>query len=259
MVDTETATVTGNGSYSTPNGYLPTAAGTYQWVASYAGDTNNNSAASTKGSEPEVVSLASPTISTTAGGTVVVGSGSKLTDSATVSGGYNPTGTITFTLYAPNGTTVVDTETVTVNGNGRYIDAERISADGGGTYQWVASYSGDTNNNPVSTTKGSEPENVSARRTRLSPRPRGHSRPGQRQQADRLGHARRAATTRPARSPSRFTPQRHDSRRHRNGDGQRQRHLQHAERLPAHATGTYQWVVSYGGDSNNNSGEHQRK
>ena len=45
-----------------------------------------------------VVVPASPTISTNAGGTVVLGSGGDLTDSATLSGGNNPTGTITFTL-----------------------------------------------------------------------------------------------------------------------------------------------------------------
>ena len=32
---------------------------------------------------------------------MVVGSGAKLTDSATLSGGFNPTGTITFTLHRP--------------------------------------------------------------------------------------------------------------------------------------------------------------
>ena len=41
---------------------------------------------------------ATPTITTTPGGTVLVGSGSRMTDSATISGGDNPTGTITFAL-----------------------------------------------------------------------------------------------------------------------------------------------------------------
>jgi len=69
---------------------------------------------------PAFVVQATPTLSTIPGGTIVVGSGAPLTDSATLSGGYSPSCTITFTLYGPDGTTVVDTETVTVNGNGTY-------------------------------------------------------------------------------------------------------------------------------------------
>ena len=158
-VDTETATVTGNGTYSTPTGFVPTATGTYQWVASYGGDSNNNPVASTSGDEPEVVSPASPTITTTAGPTVVVGSGAKLTDSAALAGGFNPTGTITFTLTL-NGTTV-DTETATVTGNGTYSTPTGFVPTATGTYQWVASYGGDSNNNPVASTSGDEPEVVS--------------------------------------------------------------------------------------------------
>ena len=39
--------------------------GTYQWVASYSGDGNNNAVSSTKGDEPVAVALAMPAISTT--------------------------------------------------------------------------------------------------------------------------------------------------------------------------------------------------
>src|SRR5262249_39007108 len=63
--------------------------------------------------------------------------------------GYNPTGTITFTLVAPDGT-VVDTETVPVNGNGTYTTPTGFtlpSSAATGTYQWDATYSGDGNNN----------------------------------------------------------------------------------------------------------------
>ena len=95
-------------------------------------------------------SLASPTLITTPGGSVLLGSGAKLTDSATLSGGNNPTGTITFTLYAPGDTTVVDTETATVNGNGSYSTPTGFLPSAVGTYAWDASYSGDANNNPVS-------------------------------------------------------------------------------------------------------------
>ena len=81
------------------------------------------------------------------------GTGVPLTDSAVLSGGSNPTGTITFTLVAPGGSTV-DTESVTVNGNGTYKTpvGYTIPYHGGlaGIYQWNASYSGDANNDSVS-------------------------------------------------------------------------------------------------------------
>ena len=47
-----------------------------------------------------------------------LGTAAHLTDTATLSGGVNPTGTITFTLY--QGSTKLDTETVPVRGNGSY-------------------------------------------------------------------------------------------------------------------------------------------
>jgi uncharacterized repeat protein (TIGR01451 family) len=162
VADTESVTVNGNGDYTTPTGSVPTQAGTYFWVASYGGDANNQGVTSGTHDEPVVISPASPTITTTPGGIVVIGSGAKLTDSATLSGGYGPTGTITFTLYAPDGTTVVDTETATVSGSGTYTTPTGYLPSAPGTYQWVASYGDDTNNNGVSNNQGDEPETVYA-------------------------------------------------------------------------------------------------
>ena len=99
-------TVAGDGTYTTPTGYtLPTTGtvtGTYQWNASYAsGDGNNNDASDNNATDEQVpVSPASPAITTTPNltgatlGTTTV----TLLDSAVLSGGYFPTGTITFTL-----------------------------------------------------------------------------------------------------------------------------------------------------------------
>ena len=97
---------------------------------------------------------ASPSISTTPSTTSTQCSNSTvLKDTATLSGGNNPTGTITFTLYNPSGT-LVDTETVTVNGNGIYTtpNGYTLPTTGNvtGTYQWDATYNGDANNNAVS-------------------------------------------------------------------------------------------------------------
>jgi hypothetical protein len=158
-VDTETVTVNGDGTYTTPNGFLPTAVGTYHWAAAYSGDGNNNpiSSAQEEEDEPEQV-ITPPTITTKAGGLVVLGKNEPMTDSATLGGGLNPTGTITFTLTAPDGVTVVHTEAVTVNGDATYTTPNGFVPTTAGTYQWVAAYSGDEINPPVSSQPGSEPQ-----------------------------------------------------------------------------------------------------
>jgi hypothetical protein len=166
-VDTETATVSGNGTYTTPTGYtLPTTGtvtGTYQWDASYSGDTNNLPASDVGATDEQVpVSPVTPAIATTPSptsatlGTTTV----TLLDSAVLSGGYFPTGTITFSLVAPGGGTV-DTETVTVDGNGTYTTPTGYTLPTTGTvtgtYQWNASYtSGNGNNNDVSDINASD-------------------------------------------------------------------------------------------------------
>ena len=183
-VDTETVTVSGDGAYTTPTGYtLPTTgtvAGTYQWDASYSGDCNNSAITDDNATDEQVVvspanSTGTPplTITTTAGGTVTVGSGSTLTDSATLSGTYHGTGTVTFYLFAPgvtpNGTDSnnVYSDAVTVNGDGAYSTASGSNPGGylptmAGTYQWVAVYGGDGNNNVVTSMFNSEPVTVNS-------------------------------------------------------------------------------------------------
>ncbi len=66
-MDTETVTVNGNGTYTTPTGFtLPTTGtvtGTYQWDATYSGDTNNNTVSDNNAANEQVtVSAASPTL-----------------------------------------------------------------------------------------------------------------------------------------------------------------------------------------------------
>lgn len=73
-----------------------------------------------------------------------------LTDSATLYGGNNPTGTLDFTLISVTSDKVVDTETVAVHGDGTYSTSpgytlptkEPVS----GTYEWSVHYSGDGKN-----------------------------------------------------------------------------------------------------------------
>jgi len=150
--------VNGNGTYTTPTGFtLPggsTATGTYQWDATYTGDPNNiGTSDSNNPNEQVTISPASPALSTTpAPVTVTLGpTPVTLTDSAVLAGGFNPSGTITFMLFYNGGNTPLDTETVAVNGNGTYTTPTGFTLPGGstatGTYQWDATYTGDSNNN----------------------------------------------------------------------------------------------------------------
>jgi hypothetical protein len=168
-VDTETIAVHGDGTYATPTGFkLPTTgtvAGTYTWSAAYNGDANNNrvtEVGSATNQEQTVVAPAAPTLVATASPkTVTLGADPTLIDTATLSGGFHPTGTITFTLAGPGGSKV-DTETVTLNGNGTYPTPTGFilptTGAVAGTYSWTAHYSGDANNNPAN-------ENPSGERT----------------------------------------------------------------------------------------------
>ena len=121
--------------------------GTYTWHASYSGDGLNNGAIDDGTNESVTTIKSSPAISTSASETAggVVGT-SVLSDSATISGGYNVSGgSITFTLTAPdNSTTTVGT--VPVSAAGTY-NAPTVLATQVGTYTWHASYSGDGLNN----------------------------------------------------------------------------------------------------------------
>ena len=155
LVDTETVSVSGNGSYTTPTGYtLPTTGtvtGTYQWDASYSGDTNNSSASENNAAAEQVtVSPASPTI--THDPEPDHGHAGHVAGDLERHGGA--VGRLLRDrhdhVHALPGSTPVDTETVTVSGNGTYTTPTGYTLPTTGTvtgtYQWDASYSGDTNN-----------------------------------------------------------------------------------------------------------------
>jgi hypothetical protein len=162
-----TVPVNGNKAY-TVSTTLPTTgtvAGTYQWSAVYQGDGNNNQAVDLNNSNEQVIlSPANPTITTTPGKIVRAGTGQMMTDSATLKGGYFGTGMLTFTLDFPGSTTApyAYRATVPVSGNGTYsvqfLPSTNSTVDPPGVYQWVVSYSGDANNNPVAGRYGAEPE-----------------------------------------------------------------------------------------------------
>jgi hypothetical protein len=157
---TSPITVNGNGSV-TSNSYTTTASGTYQWVATYSGDANNSGITSPCGAtgESTVVTKAAPSIATQV--SAPVNFGGNISDSATISGGVSPTGTITFTFFQPGNPTcngiASDTIVVNVAGNGTYSSGP-VTPTAPGSYNWVAAYSGDANNAAVTEPCGSTGE-----------------------------------------------------------------------------------------------------
>ena len=148
-VYTNTVDVSGNGDYNSGD-FTPTTAGSYYWVASYSGDDNNDASTGTCGDEGETSTIAKqPTsISTDASSAAF---GDPVSDVATLSGATaDAGGTITFSLYGPSDTPdcsgkPVYTNTVDVSGPGNYNSGD-FTPDTAGSYYWVASYSGDVNN-----------------------------------------------------------------------------------------------------------------
>ena len=114
------------------------------------------------GDDPELCGTpdgTTPVLTTQA--TTSVTLSNPISDTATLSGGDNPTGTITFNVYGPDDedcsgepafTSVVD-----VNGNGDYSSEEFVPSVAG-TYRWTADYSGDDNNDAVTSPCNAENE-----------------------------------------------------------------------------------------------------
>ena len=169
---TSSVTVEGPGTYG-PATTTVTQAGTVWWTATYSGDPNNLPAASTCGQEQTVVAKVSPAIVTHSTPTARLPA-APVSDSATLSG-VTPTaaGTITFHLYGPSVTAVCTgrpmfTSTpITVHGPGTYGPA-KATVTVSGNFWWVATYSGDGNNQPVSSTCGDEQSVVTKGKLRIS-------------------------------------------------------------------------------------------
>jgi hypothetical protein len=85
--------------------------------------------------------------------------GGSISDTATLSGGFSATGTITFYAFGPDdamcGTSPVFTSFANVTGDGQYSSGTFVPS-APGTYRFVASYSGD-NNNKATTTACNDP------------------------------------------------------------------------------------------------------
>jgi hypothetical protein len=134
----------GGGSYFAPS---------FSNTASTGTETGNGFFNITLLPTPTITSAAQPT-------TAVIGS--SIADKATVTGGNNPGGNVTFNLY----------NNATATGTPLYTDTEILSggrATSGsftptavGTDYWVATYNGDANNASISTGDAEEPVNIAS-------------------------------------------------------------------------------------------------
>jgi hypothetical protein len=158
-----TSTVDLSGGTATSGSWVPDHAGTYRWVASYSGDDGNTGVSAGCGEDGESVDVAkaSPTMSTRASAGTVVGDGGTIHDVATLDGGVNPTGPVTFTLYGPDDPNCTDSSVqmqATLDGN--IAVSPTYLPHGAGTYHWVASFPGDRDNEPASGGCGDAGETV---------------------------------------------------------------------------------------------------
>ena len=152
---TTSTPVNGNGYYESSR-YVSTMAGSYQWTVSYSGDANN--------------SPSGPTVCSDSAGEVAVAKRTPLLDASPVwtapatkaignlvngVGPSGPTGNMTFRLYGANNMTCagapIFTHVQPVSGNGGYTSAP-YNPTVAGTYQWIVTYSGDANNQAMSST-----------------------------------------------------------------------------------------------------------
>ena len=133
----------------------PLNAGSYSFQAHYAGDSNYT--ATDSPCEPLTINKVTPAISTTpsAGGIV----GIQIYDTANVTGGLNPTGTVTFNLYGVSDTTCSGSAIFTDTANlvGGSATSGNYTTTAAGTYHWKATYNGDSNNNSVTSPCADEP------------------------------------------------------------------------------------------------------
>jgi NADPH-dependent 2,4-dienoyl-CoA reductase/sulfur reductase-like enzyme len=246
---TDTKTLSSGGA--TSGSYATTATGTFYWVATYNGDTNNNSVSSGTAASPVTVTKASPGISNSQQPASAV-VGSSIADQATVSSGYQPTGTVTFKLYNnANGTgspVFTDTESL-LSGSATSASYATVAA---GTLYWVTTYNGDSNNNSVSSGTASAPVTV----TKAAPGISSSAQPASAAVGSSIaGQATVSGGYQPSgtitfklygNSTATGTPLFTDTKTLSSGSAT-------SGSYATTATGTFYWVAKYNGDANNSS------
>ena len=172
-VFSDQVTVSG-GSVPDSAPYTVTAPGTYEWQAVYSGDTSargiDQGSSSTCGDEP-VRAGTGPALATNSAGIAgssqngVAGVPMQVGDTASLSGFSNLASddTITFSLYGPTSSTPAVCSNRVLGPFQEPVDSTTGTAGTGlqsftptasGTYYWLATFSGDANNQPIATAVG---------------------------------------------------------------------------------------------------------
>jgi uncharacterized repeat protein (TIGR01451 family) len=245
----DTETLAGGDAVSA--GYTPTATGTDYWVATYNGDANNNSSTSSTAAAPVTVQAATPTINVAQQPASAV-VGDSIAAKATVSGGFNPTGTVTFKLYnnAAGSGTPLFTNTETLAGGDAVSAGYAPTATG--TDYWVATYNGDANNASVASGTATAPVTVTPATPAISVTQQpaslavGQSMAAQATMSGGFNPTGTVTFNLYNNSTGTGTPLFSDTETLAGGDAVS------AGYTPT-ATGTDYWVATYNGDANNNS------
>lgn len=130
--------------------FTPTAPGTYHWVATYAGDAYNEPAIAPCGTPGQSVTIMKATPTLTGKASPGGARGTSLRDTATLAGGYQPTGSVTFRLYSDAGC-ATQVFASTNNLAGLTATSGAFTPTTAGIYRWRAFYSGNANNKAVAT------------------------------------------------------------------------------------------------------------
>jgi hypothetical protein len=138
---------------------LTQTAGPYTVTANFTGMGNYNASSN---SVSFTIAKVTPNISTTPSAATTLSK--SISDMATVSGGFNPTGTVTFDFYGYNDTTCGSSPVFTSTNplSGGHATSSSYTPTLAGIYHIIARYNGDTSNNPVSTNCADESVMVSA-------------------------------------------------------------------------------------------------
>ena len=149
------AGVNGNGDYYSGS-YPVDAVGTWRWKVVYSGDDNNDQATSGCSEEPVTVSRATPYLSLSSYGSTTIGS--SLYASGYAYGGFQPTGSVTVSLYRPSDANCSGTPAATQAfqwyGGWLSIWSSFGPTDELGTWRYTMDYPGDANNAAVSLSCG---------------------------------------------------------------------------------------------------------